>query len=126
MNRKIQKNPLKKQRMEKGLTQRHMSEKLGITQSQYSNIENGESDPTKYLKAISEILGCEPNEVFGGQTLKNIEQEFIKDPIKETQCIYHDRNPNKVYLKMEGWFTADEVSRFLIYAIDGISGGNKH
>ena len=89
----------------------------GKTRSQ--SVKNG-------LKAISEILGCKPNEVFGGQTLKNIEQEFIKDPIKETQCIYHDRNPNKVYLKMEGWFTADEVSRFLIYAIDGISGGNKH
>ena len=27
---------------------------------------------------------------------------------------------------MEGWFTADEVSRFLIYAIDGIWSGNKN
>ena len=64
MVRNRQTNPLKKRRMETGLTQKHMSEKLGITQSQYSNIENGETDPTKYLKPISEILGCEPNEVL--------------------------------------------------------------
>ena len=57
MNRNRQTNPLKKRRMEKGLTQKHMSEKLGITQSQYSNIENGETDPTKYLKPIAEIFG---------------------------------------------------------------------
>ena len=126
MNRNRQTNPLKKQRMEKGLTQKHMSEKLGITQSQYSNIENGETDPTKYLRPIAEIFGCKPNEVFSGQILKDMEKDFINDPTKETQCIYHDRNPNKVYLRMEGWFTADEVSRFLIYAIDGIWSGNKN
>ena len=119
-----QTNPLKKRRMEKGLTQNRMSEKLGITQSQYSNIENGETDSTKYLKPISEILGCKPNEVFHGQILKDMEKDFINDPIKETQCIYHNKNPKKVYLKMEGWFTTDEVSRFLIYAIDGIGIGS--
>ena len=53
-----QANPLKKRRMEMGLTQKHISEKLGITQSQYSNIENGETDPTKYLKPISKILAA--------------------------------------------------------------------
>ena len=125
MNRNRKTNPLKKQRMEKGLTQKYMAEKLGITQSQYSNIENGETDPTKYLRPISEIFGCEPNEVFSGRILKDMEKDFINDPTKETQCIYHDRNPNKVYLRMEGWFTADEVSRFLIYAIDGIWSGDK-
>ena len=61
-------HPLKKRRMEKGLTQKHMSEKLGITQSQYSKIEV--NDPTKYLKSISKIFGCKPNEVFSGQILK--------------------------------------------------------
>ena len=48
-----------------------MSEKLGITQSQYSNIENGETDHTKYLRPISEIFGCKPNEVISGQVLKD-------------------------------------------------------
>ena len=126
MIRSRQTNPLKKRRMEMGLTQEQMSEKLGITQSQYSKIETGETDPTKYLNKLSKILKCDPNDVFSGQILKDMEQDFINNPIKETQCIYHDRNPNKVYLKMEGWFTADEVSRFLIYSIDGIWSGNKN
>ena len=124
MNRNRKTNPLKKQRMEKGLTQKYMSEKLGITQSQYSNIENGETDPTKYLRPISEIFGCKPNEVFSGQILKDMEEEFLNDPIKETQCIYHKRNPDKVYVKMEGWFTEEELSRFLIWTIDGIGSDN--
>ena len=117
-------NPLKKRRLEKGLTQKYMSERLGITQSQYSNIENGTTDSTKHLKSISEVLGCKPNEVFSGEILNDIEKDFINDPIKQTQCLYHNKNPNKVYLKMEGWFTVDEVSRFLIYAIDGIGNDN--
>ena len=119
-----QTNPLKKRRLEKGLTQRQLSEKLGITQSQYSKIENREIDPTKYLNKLSKILKCNPNDVFGGQILKDLEEDFLNDPIKETQCIYHKRNPDKVYIKMEGWFTEEELSRFLIWTIDGIGSGN--
>ena len=123
MVRGRQTNPLKKRRMEKGLTQKQLSEYLGITQSQYSNIENGETDPTKYLKPISEVLGCQPNEVFSGQILTDMEKDFINDPIKETQCIYHYKNPKKVYVKMEGWFTVDEVSLSNL-CIDGIGSDN--
>ena len=119
-----QTNPLKKRRLEKGLTQRQLSEKLGITQSQYSKIENREIDPTKYLNKLSKILKCNPNDVFGGQILKDLEEDFLNDPIKETQCIYHKRNPDKVYIKMEGWFTEEELSRFLIWTIDGIGSDN--
>ena len=119
-----QTNPLKKRRAEMGLTQKQMSEKLGITQSQYSKIETGETDPTKYLNKLSKILRCDPNDVFSGQILKDIEEEFLNDPIKETQCIYHKRNPDKVYVKMEGWFTEEELSRFLIWTIDGIGSDN--
>ena len=121
-----QTNPLKKRRLEKGLTQRQLSEKLGITQSQYSKIENREIDPTKYLNKLSKILKCNPNDVFGGQILKDLEEDFLNDPIKETQCIYHKRNPDKVYIKMEGWFTEEELSRFLIWTIDGIGSGNRN
>ena len=58
MNRVRQTNPLKKRRMETGFTQKQMSKKLGITQSQYSKIENGETDPTKYLTQLSKIFKC--------------------------------------------------------------------
>ena len=124
MNRFRQINPLKKRRMEIGFTQKQMSEKLGITQPQYSKIETGETDPTKHLNKLSRILKCNPNDVFSGQILRELEEEFLNDPIKETQCIYHKRNLNKVYVKMEGWFTEEELSRFLILTIDGIVSGN--
>lgn len=118
-------NPLKKRRVDRGLTQKQLSEKLGVTQSQYSKIETGEIDPTKHLRKLSKILKCDPNDVFSGQILKDMEEEFLNDPIKETQCIYHQRNPEKVYVKMEGWFTEEELSRFLIWTIDGIGRDNK-
>ena len=101
-----------------------MSGKLGITQSQYSKIEAGVTDPSKYLNKLSKILKCKPSDVFSGEVLKDMEEEFLTDPIKETQCIFHKRNPNKVYVKMEGWFTEEELSRFLIWTIDGI--GSDH
>ena len=106
-----QTNPLKKRRMKMGLTQRQMSEKLNITQSQYSKIETGETDPTKYLNKLSTILKCDPT-MYSVVKFSNMEEEFLNDPIKETQCIYHKRNPDKVYVKMEGWFTEEELSRF--------------
>ena len=124
MTRQRQTNPLKKRRMVLGLTQRHVCEKLGVTQSHYSKIESGEYNPSRHLKQLSEIFGCEPNDVFSGQILIDMEDDFINNPIKETQCIYHKRNPNKVYLKMEGWFTEEEISRFLILSIDGLGSDN--
>lgn len=104
-----------------GLTQKDMSESLGITQSQYSKIENGETDPSKYLDQISELLGCKPNEVFSGEILKEIEIEFLNDPIKEMVCTYHQSKPKSVYLKMEGWFTEKEVKRFMKFSLEGMS-----
>ena len=59
--------------------------------------------------------------MFSGEVLKDMEEEFLTDPIKETQCIFHKRNPNKVYVKMEGWFVEEELSRLLIWTIDGIN-----
>ena len=111
MNRQNQTNPLKRRRTSKGLTQKQMSELLNITQSQYSKIEKGDVDPTKYLEPLSKILGCKPNEIFKGEILKEIEDEFLNDPIKEMVCSYHQKKPNSVYLKMEGWFTKEELGK---------------
>lgn len=116
---------LKKRRMEKGYTQQYMSKQLGVTQSQYSKIECGTINHSKYLKQLSKILDCKPQDVFSGQALKDVENEFLKDLKKETQCIYHQKNPHKVYIKAQGWFSADELSRLLIYAIDGIDDTNR-
>ena len=63
-------SPLQKRRVKKGYSQQEMSKHLGITQSQYSRIEKGQTNPAKHIKKLSEILDCHPSEVFQGETKK--------------------------------------------------------
>jgi len=49
----------------KNLTQTHVAEKLGVSQSAYSKIELGESEVTfNRLEKISEVLEMKPEEVI--------------------------------------------------------------
>ena len=40
--------------------------------------------------------------------------------MKEMKCTYHEKKPDSVYVKLEGWFTEEELARFIILSIDGI------
>ena len=102
-------NPLERRRIHFGYSQQDISKLLGITQSQYSRIEKGESDPNKHLKKLSEIFGCKPNEVFHGEILKEIDNDFLNDPTNNFQRIFHERKPGYVNLKIEGWFTKRQI-----------------
>ena len=102
-------NPLERRRLQFGYSQQDISKLLGITQSQYSRIEKGDTDPNKHLKNLSEIFGCEPNEVFQGKILKEIEDDFLNNSTNGFQRIYHERKPGYVNLKIEGWFTRKQV-----------------
>ena len=102
-------NPLERRRIQFGYSQQDISKLLSITQSQYSRIEKGLSDPNKHLKKLSEIFDCEPNEVFQGKILKEIDNDFLNDPSNNFQRIFHDRKPGYVNLKIEGWFTKKQV-----------------
>jgi transcriptional regulator with XRE-family HTH domain len=56
---------IKKLRELKNLTQTHVAEKLGVSQSAYSKMELGESEVTyNRLEKISEILQMKPEEVI--------------------------------------------------------------
>lgn len=58
-------NKIKKLRELKNLTQSHVANELGITQSTYSKIEVGEIDISfSKLEKISEVLGMSPEEIF--------------------------------------------------------------
>ena len=116
-------NPLKRRRISLGITQKQISEFLNVTQSQYSKIESGESDPTKHLNKLSEILECKPNEIFSGKILNEIEEEFLNDPIKERSTTYHESKPDSVYIKMEGWFTQKELEDFVEFSKSGFQDG---
>ena len=102
-------NPLERRRFQFGYSQKEISKLLGITQSQYSRIEKGDSDPNKHLKKLSEIFDCEPNEVFQGEILREIENDFLNDPTNEFQRTFHERKPGYVNLKIEGWFTRKQI-----------------
>ena len=123
MNMRKDTNPLKRRRISLGITQKQISEFLNVTQSQYSKIESGESDPTKHLNKLSEILECKPNEIFSGKILNEIEEEFLNDPIKERSLTFHQNKPNSVYIKMEGWFTQKELEDFVNFTKDGFKDG---
>ena len=98
-----------KGRIHFGYSQQDISKLLGITQSQYSRIEKVDSDPNKHLKKLSEIFGCKPNEVFQGEILKEIDNDFLNDPTNNFQRVFHERKPGYVNLKIEGWFTKRQI-----------------
>ena len=102
-------NPLKRRRIQFGYSQQDISILMGITQSQYSRIEKGESDSKKHVKKLSEIFGCKVNEVFQGEILKEIDNDFLNDPTNNFQRIFHQRKPGYVNLKIEGWFTKRQI-----------------
>ena len=102
-------NPLERRRRQHGYSQQKISKLLGITQSQYSRIEKGDSDPNKHLKKLSDIFNCEPNEVFQGKILREIEDEFLNNQSNNFQRIFHERKPGYVNLKIEGWFTKGQI-----------------
>ena len=102
-------NPLKRRRVQFGYSQKDISKLLGITQSQYSRIEKGNTDPYKHVKKLSEIFGCKPNEVFQGEILKEIDNDFLNDPTNNFQRIFHERKPGYVNLKIDGWFTKRQI-----------------
>ena len=104
-------NPLKRRRAQFGYSQQDMSKLLSITQSQYSRIEKGKTDVSKHIKKLSKIFGCEPNEVFQGKILREIDDDFLNNQTNSFQRIYHERKPGFVNLKIEGWFTKKQISK---------------
>ena len=102
-------NPLERRRFQFGYSQQEISKLLGITQSQYSRVEKGESDVKKHLKKLSDIFGCDPNEVIQGKILREIEDDFLNNQANSFQRIFHERKPGYVNLKIEGWFTKKQI-----------------
>ena len=109
MNYENIKNPLERRRVKLGYNQKDISKLLGITQSQYSRIEKGNSAPNKHIKKLSEIFDCEPNDVFQGAILKEIDNDFINDPTNSFQRVFHERKLGFVHLNIQGWFTKKQV-----------------
>ena len=103
-------SPLQKRRVTKGYSQQEMSKHLGITQSQYSRIEKGQTNPAKHLKKLSEILDCHLSEVFQGEMQKKIKDDFLNDKTNSFKRMFHERKEGYVHLKIDGWFTKKQIT----------------
>ena len=104
-------NPLERRRAQFGYSQEDISKLLGITQSQYSRIEKGKTDANKHINKLSKIFDCEPNEVFQGKILREIDDDFLNNQTNSFRRIFHERKPGYVNLKIEGWFTKRQISK---------------
>ena len=102
-------NPLERRRIQFGYTQQDMSILLGITQSQYSRIERGDTNPNKHIKNLSKIFDCEANEVFQGEILREIDDDFLNYQTNTFQRTFHERKQGFVHLKIKGWFTKKQI-----------------
>ena len=86
---------IKKLRELKNLTQSHLADELGVTQSAYSKIEQGETEVSySRLEKIAFVLGMKPEELIafnesmvfnisnnsnGGNVFSHIQQQAISD-----------------------------------------------
>ena len=104
-------NPLERRRAQFGYSQQDISKLLGITQSQYSRIEKGKTNAKKHINKLSKIFDCEPNEVFQGKILREIDNDFLDNQTNSFQRIFHERKPGYVNLKIDGWFTKRQISK---------------
>ena len=97
-------NPLEKHRRNKRKTQAEVAEFLGITQSQYSRLENAECSPEPYLAKLAEVSHCEEGELYTGNILVELENDFLNDGFKQMGGTYHEKKPDQIYLNIKGWF----------------------
>ena len=114
-------NPLKKRRINLGLSQKDMADRLGVTQSQYSRIESAKTEPTKYLNELGIIFGCLPDEVYGHAILKEIEDEYLNDTSKTLRLEYHEKRLDAVYLNLKGWFSKRELDKVMDTIDEGLA-----
>ena len=109
-------SPLEKRRRNNRKTQAQVAEFLGITQSQYSRLENAECSPEPYLAKLAEFFNCEEDELYSGNILIELENDFLNDGFKHVGGIYHEKKPDQYYLNIKGWFpnhVAQEVIDYL-------------
>ena len=120
MQESVKNNPLALRRLKLNLKQSDISDKLGVTQSLYSRLEKGEVDPTRYLSKIAKILKCRPNEVFSGDILNEIEDNFLKDDKRVQQIQYHEKKKGFAHLKIDGWYSKKQVMELCKYIMESI------
>ena len=87
---------IKDKRKEKGLTQKELADKLGITNQAISKWERGKNCPDiSFLKDLCKILDININELLSGKELEKVSKEESEDILVETVKTYTDIEKKK-------------------------------
>ena len=113
-------NPLQKHRRNRRKTQAEVAEFLGITQSQYSRLENAECSPEPYLTKLAEFFDCKENELFKENIPVELENDFLRDGFKQIGSTFHEKKPYHVYLNIKGWFPNHIAQEAIDYLTENI------
>ena len=111
-------NPLEKRRRNNRKTQAEVAKFLGITQSQYSRLENAECSPEPYLAKLAEFFNCEENELYSGNILVELENDFLNDGFKQVGGTYHEKKPDHIYLNIKVGFQIISRKKPLIISLN--------
>lgn len=75
---------IKNERIKLNLTQDELGAKIGLEQSNLSNIENGKNSPSfATLCALIETLNIEPNRILGFLKFNNTQKSILNIKIEE-------------------------------------------
>ena len=67
---------LKKLRIDMGLTQNELAQKIGISRSFYTNIENGKANPTlKTALKLKKVLDYSEDDIFFVSDVKEVNKK---------------------------------------------------
>jgi hypothetical protein len=53
---------------------------------------------------LAEFFKCKENELYAGNILGELENDFLNSGFKQIGGTYHEKKPDQVYLVIKGWF----------------------
>ncbi len=101
-------NPLTRRRKEMGISQLEVANYLNISQQHYSRIEKGNGEYVPYIKKLCKFFKCKENELWSGEYLNKIQNDFLKDFNKKVEHQFHEKKQGYVYINIKGWFEYSE------------------
>jgi transcriptional regulator with XRE-family HTH domain len=113
---------LKNIRESQNLTQRELAEKIGVTQTQYSRIENGSSGTSiETLEAILQVLGIQITDLWNNENLRTglaqPSSDGCIDGVQAYKIIEFSDGTKRLKLSLPTGTSGDEVEDILLRTI---------
>ena len=56
------------------------------------------------MAKLAQFFNCKENELYAGNILVELENDFLNDGFKQVGGTYHEKKPDHIYLNIKGWF----------------------